>query len=286
MNKLLLILSLFILFIPMLLFADFTGLNYGAKALAMGNAYVSIADEPSAVFWNPAGIAYQDKYVLSLSHENIYSIPGFFNDLAVINIPIKRMHLGVGWSQMMLSGEYAEQMTILDGAYRIKYNNFDFGVGMNAKHMYAHLLNSFQGSNPSTDIGSIKIPGKIDADAGAIIKYRQITLGASARNLLQTRFKFDRDSTPVLTNYGVGVNYYWNAGLLLSGEYQWDKNNSSWHVGSEIWFYNVFAPRLGVSDSNLTAGFGLKSSKWMLDGAVYAHESLGSTYRVEISWIF
>jgi hypothetical protein len=287
MNKFIYIVCLFIFFLPIFLFADFTGMNFGAKALAMGNAYISVADEPSAIFWNPAGIAYQNKYVVSLSHENIYAIPGFYNDLMAINLPFKPVHIGIGWSQIMLSGEYAEQVTILNGAFRVlKNGDFNCAVGVNAKHFYAHLLNVYQGSNPSTEIGKFNIPGKFDIDAGTIIKYQHITLGASARNLMKSSFKFDRESQSVLTTYGVGVNYAWAAGLVLSGDYQWDKENSSWNLGSEIWFYNVFAPRLGVSDSNLTAGFGLKTAKWMLDGAVYAHETLGSTYRIEISWIF
>ncbi len=286
MNKFILNLSLFILFIPMMLNADFTGMNFGAKAMAMGNAYLSIADEPAAIYWNPAGLAFQNKYVMSLSHENIYSIPGFYNDLAAMNIPIKPIHLGVGWSQMMLSGEYAEQVAVLAGAYQLKLGDVDVGIGISAKNYYAHLLNTFTGSNPVTEIGKIKLPGKFDTDAGALIKYQQITVGASAKNIFQPKFKFDRVSQPVLATYGVGANYSWKAGLVVSGDYQWDKDNSSWHIGSEIWFYDVFAPRIGVSDTNLTAGFGLKSTQWMLDGAIYAHESLGSTYRIEISWIF
>lgn len=286
MKKFIFFSFLFIICLPILLFADFTGMNFGAKALAMGNAYISVADEPEAVFWNPAGLAFQDRYMLTLSHENIYSIPDFYNDMAVVNLPFKPVHIGLGWSQMILSGEYAEQVTSLTGAYRFKRGLFDFGFGVNAKHFYAHLLNTYQGSNPETNVGGLSIPGKFNADIGTLIKYQQISVGASAQNLLTSRFKFDRESKPVLATYGIGANYAWKAGLLVSGDYQWDRQSSSWHIGSEIWFYNVFAPRLGVSDSNLTAGFGLKTSKWMLDGAVYAHESLGSTYRIDISWIF
>ena len=36
------------------------GLNlngFGAKAVAMGGAFVGLADDYTAVFWNPAGIA-------------------------------------------------------------------------------------------------------------------------------------------------------------------------------------------------------------------------------------
>ncbi|HPT73225.1 MAG TPA: hypothetical protein PLE74_13195, partial [Candidatus Cloacimonadota bacterium] len=254
--------------------------------MALGDAYISLADEPSAIFWNPAGLTYQQHYKLSLSHENLYAIPGFYNDMLALNIPLKTVHLGFGWSQMMLEGEYAEQVTIISGAYKKSVGDFDISLGLNAKHLYAHLMNSYEGSNPESSISGFKIPGKLDADAGALIKYHQLSLGGSARNLLKPDFEFDDKSYQLPLSMGAGLSYKWNAGLLLTGDYHWDKNSSSWHVGSEIWFYNVFAPRLGMSDSNLTAGFGLKSRQWTLDGAMYAHEKLGSTYRVEFGWIF
>ena len=38
------------------LYGSDLGMGIGAKAIGMGGAFVSIADDPSAVFWNPAGL--------------------------------------------------------------------------------------------------------------------------------------------------------------------------------------------------------------------------------------
>lgn len=38
----------------------------GAKAMGMANAFVAQADDPSAVFYNPAGIAFQEGTAISL----------------------------------------------------------------------------------------------------------------------------------------------------------------------------------------------------------------------------
>ena len=40
--------------------------DQGAKAMAMGNAFVAQADDPSALFYNPAGIAFQKGTQISL----------------------------------------------------------------------------------------------------------------------------------------------------------------------------------------------------------------------------
>src|SRR2546428_7860074 len=47
-------------------------IEVGARAAGMGNAFVAVADDASAVFWNAAGIARIDpnKSELSLNHAN------------------------------------------------------------------------------------------------------------------------------------------------------------------------------------------------------------------------
>jgi hypothetical protein len=42
----------------------------GARATGMGNSFVSIADDATATYWNPAGMAFQTKSQVSLMHTN------------------------------------------------------------------------------------------------------------------------------------------------------------------------------------------------------------------------
>lgn len=55
----------------------------GAKALGMGGAFCGVADDFTAVHWNPAGLAQQKKFELSggLSHTQLDSDIDFFNQL-------------------------------------------------------------------------------------------------------------------------------------------------------------------------------------------------------------
>jgi len=50
--------------------APFLEISQGAKATAMGSAFVSIADDQSAFFWNPAGLAKIDGVGIMFDHTN------------------------------------------------------------------------------------------------------------------------------------------------------------------------------------------------------------------------
>ncbi len=40
----------------------------GARALGMGSAFVALADDPSAVYWNPAGLTFASMHVVAAEH--------------------------------------------------------------------------------------------------------------------------------------------------------------------------------------------------------------------------
>ena len=50
--------------------AQFLKLGVGARAIGMGEAYSAIADDPTAIYWNPAGLAAVSEHSVSLMHAN------------------------------------------------------------------------------------------------------------------------------------------------------------------------------------------------------------------------
>ena len=57
----------------------FLMISPGARAAGMGEAFVALADDATAVYWNPAGLAFQDQREISLMHANW--LPQFGADL-------------------------------------------------------------------------------------------------------------------------------------------------------------------------------------------------------------
>ena len=49
---------------------QFLKLGVGARAAGMGASFVSVADDASSVFWNPAGVARVTRNVIAVNHAN------------------------------------------------------------------------------------------------------------------------------------------------------------------------------------------------------------------------
>ena len=52
---------------------EFLNIGVGVKSRALGNAFVSLADDPTATYWNPAGIYYCDHLSFNIMHSEEYA---------------------------------------------------------------------------------------------------------------------------------------------------------------------------------------------------------------------
>ncbi len=61
--------------------AEFLSHGVGARALGMGGAFVSIADDATAAYWNPAGLAKVEKHAFSIMYSDSFGAAegGFLN---------------------------------------------------------------------------------------------------------------------------------------------------------------------------------------------------------------
>lgn len=276
MSKKILIFSLLIL-VPALLSANFIGMNWGARPMALGETYVGLANDPSAVFWNPAGLSYVDTYSILASHQNLYEVGDLYNQMVAVSIPLKYVHVGAGWSQINLLDEYAEQVIAISAASIIWYKNIPIRFGVSLDNYSVRVPGYDDAKNAST----------FDADAGLITTpLKNFSVGFVARNIFERSIKLVSENEKLNRNLTLGAHYQWRDVVNFLLDYRWDRDESSVHFGWEIWFFDVFAPRIGLNREYLTVGFGLKAKHWNLDGAVYSHEELGSTYRISFGLHF
>lgn len=72
----------------------FLMISPGARQASMGEAFVAVANDVSAVFWNPAGLAYQQGREATFMHANW--LPGLVDDLFYEFLAFKTSIEGVG----------------------------------------------------------------------------------------------------------------------------------------------------------------------------------------------
>lgn len=271
------IILLLMLCLPLLLTANFIGMNHGARAMAMGNAYIALADEPTAIYYNPAGLAKINAFSLTVSHENLYGISDLYNNMLAFIAPLPYTRVGLGVTQLALWDEYSEQIFYLSAASILRPMGVPFYFGASFKYERVNVLNYAGSENPAN----------FDLNIGFIVEPSEdLSLGFTADNILQPEFKIVSANDKLFTEYTAGVCYNWRDAVNFTADYEWNKKNSHWNFGGEIWFYKVFAARLGYAEEKLTTGFGLKAEHWTIDGALLSHSSLGSTYRISVGLNF
>jgi len=268
---------LLIILLPNCLSANFIGMNNGARSLAMGNAFVALSDEPTAIFVNPAGLARIDQFYLTGSHQNLYGLSDLYNDMVAISFPTPLFRTGIAVQQINLLGIYSEKIFYLSTAGIFKPNNIPIRFGISLKYESAKVENYENAKNPTN----------FDLDLGILVDLtRNLFFGYSINYLLEPKFQFISESDKLERKFTTGICYNWRNSVNFLADYVWTNNDSQWNLGSEIWFYDIFAARLGMYNEKLTAGLGLKTNNWSIDGAVLAHEQLGSSYRISLGLKF
>jgi hypothetical protein len=162
--------------------AQFLKIPVGAKAAAMANAYGSVVEDASALYWNPAGIARLDRLQGSLSH--LTWIAGLTHNFAGIVVPVgDRSALGI--SGTMFQSEKIEQTTIEmpegTGTY---FDASDIAIGIT----FARAMTDFVDIGMTVKYVNQRIWSEtaqtFALDFGALLKtgFKDLSLGLSFQN--------------------------------------------------------------------------------------------------------
>lgn len=88
---------------------EFLGMGVGARAAAMGSAYVAVAEDASAAYWNPAGLTGVEQYGFTTQHADMFQQgtqeSALMRGLAQYNfmnvvVPFEQGKLGVSWIRL------------------------------------------------------------------------------------------------------------------------------------------------------------------------------------------
>jgi len=268
----------------------------GARAIGMGEAYTAAADDVSALEWNPAGLSYAQQKEASFMHSSLiedvhYEHAAFMSPADNYSWGVSMGYLGYGdiagysnaapgGTPVALGNQSAYSSVLNGGLSSMIYDRLSLGMtGM-------ILREALAGESANT----------FAANLGAIFglashrwsgDYR---LGFSVLNLGPgLKYVSERDPLPRKIKLGASAMHIEELPLNLTADVTMPNDNSSYiSLGSEYWFRDLIALRLGYAGSNdqgkgLRLGMGLKLREFLFDYAYGSFGDFGATHRIELS---
>jgi hypothetical protein len=277
-------------------------IGLGARAAGMGEAYVAIADDATAVYWNPAGIARLSGQSISINHTawpanvlfdqaayvfSVKWIPGMLGvnvrALTMSRDVVRTTYLPEGTGETFDAGEWAYGVTYA----RALTDKFSAGFSIN----YVQTgLADVKGSSTTFDFGTLYDVGILGAKIGMAIQ----NVGSDMT------FIDEKVKMPVFFRVGgsFDVLQMGENKLITAAEFTHPPDNSEkLNLGAEYAFHDYLFLRGGYKmnydTEGLTAGFGVKfpltlvkSSVARLDYAYQDMNYLSAAHRVSLNVSF
>ncbi|MCK5245643.1 hypothetical protein KAR02_01990, partial [Candidatus Bipolaricaulota bacterium] len=88
----------------------------GARALAMGGAFVAVANDATAMLWNPAGLAQLEDTRLSAMSTDLYGL-GITHQFVGAVTTFANLGIGLGWERASVDGQIVDDEGELGGTF-------------------------------------------------------------------------------------------------------------------------------------------------------------------------
>ncbi|MBI4397197.1 MAG: PorV/PorQ family protein [Elusimicrobia bacterium] len=273
--------------------ASFLKIGAGARALGMGSAFTAVADDATAIYWNPGGLARMEGPQASAMHtEWITDIR--FDHLAyaqptrVGTIAGSVAYLSQG--SLEKRGENREKRGTFqaqDVAFTLSLARpltFRSSYGLNVKWIEQRIDNA-SASGIAFDAGWIRKTGN------------NVNLGLSIQNLGPGLRLID-DTYRLPFSVTGGFQYQFFDGISLGADfrrYVYERRNTI-SLGTEYWLMNRVALRAGYNEvqggttsrlgqwTGIHMGLGLKTMNTQMDYALTPSAEFGNTHRLSFSY--
>ncbi|HEX9975337.1 MAG TPA: PorV/PorQ family protein [bacterium] len=293
--------------------AAFLKIPVGARGASMGGAFVSLADDPSALYWNPGGLSRNDKYSLLVDHSPW--LPGLTYNFFGVVIPMQSFGtLGISVTALttaemdvttpanpMGTGEKFDASSMAVGFSYGRSLTDRFSIGGTFKYINERIFNS-KATGLAFDIGTIydtplsglrlgvsvsNFGSKMHIDGEDLNVRVDIAPDQLGNNQsVVGRLKTERFDLPLIMRLGLSYDAWRTENLrltLAADGINPSDNAQSLNVGAEVSFLNeMFILRSGYNElflddreKGLTFGVGVKSNiaNGVRFGAGYAYQN-------------
>jgi len=256
----------------------FLRIGVGARALGMGGAFVALADDPTALYWNPAGLVSLESGELASMYTNQFGLGAHFSFLA-FGQPWNEQS---GWAIGILNLSLGQiPITGLDENGRPIVTGY-MGYSDTALFL-AYAQSLFRSSIGVTIKGIHQTLGEenglgLGIDFGAMTPFiKPFSLGMVLRTAFVNWSTGEKAFLPVQLILGTAYRPFPNVTLALDTGLQTGRR-IEFHVGVEYRLFSPVAIRFGLDRGHLTVGAGIAMTNIRIDYALMFH-SLGLSHR-------
>jgi hypothetical protein len=256
-----------------------------ARTLGLGGAFVAVADEATAVAWNPAGLA------LLVPNELRFETARLFEDTSInafnFAVPGNRLP-SFGISVLTLSsGDFQRTNELNDdlGTFKESETAYVFSIAKNVNTRLAlgtnvklvrQSVEEFSGNGFGFDLGAIYAVTPT------------VKVGVSAMNLggPNLSLRDTKETYPVEFRAGFSATVLNGRGLLTAEVDQADGPGMRFRGGSEYWVQPMIGLRVGMNEQEPAGGLSYRfMSKYQFDYGVQDH-AMGLTHRLGLTYRF
>jgi len=225
--------------------AQFLKIGVGARAMALGGAFVAATDDAFSLYWNPAAITKVDKVTLAGVYTNWFA--DINHQFLAFIIPID-MNSGIGFQATFLNMDKMEITTIenphgkdeyfeaydlsIGVSYGIRLTEF-FALGITGKYIEQTIYNE-SASTFAMDIGSIlDIPwyslklgmrmanfgGKMQLDGRDLIREFDMNPNNTLNVGVESRLKTEPWDLPLMFQVGLAMDIMGGSDSYYPSEY-------------------------------------------------------------------
>ncbi|MCI0697258.1 PorV/PorQ family protein [candidate division KSB1 bacterium] len=302
--------------------AQFLKFAVGARANAMGESFAAVANDASALFWNPGGVGNLKNLEVHLTHVD-YLLDIRF-EFAGLVVPIGSGNLGFSAAVLGMDNERVTTLADPDGASGVTWSASGFAlgltysraltdrfaVGVTGKYIQENIYNS-SANTLAMDIGSLYDTGIRGIKIGMAMSNFGGKMKLGGRDLTQREVDADAvlggnigqsadlvvNSWPLPLNFRVGlsVEVFRNESstLLLASDFNHPTDaDERLNFGAEYSFSDrVFLRggyKLNYDEESFTFGSGLNlpitNYNFMLDYSFNDFGILGRTHRFSLGF--
>jgi len=264
------------------------------RAAGLGEAYTALSEGASGSFWNPAGLSYQNLFMLETGMMSGYDAAG----LVTIGFakPIKSggafavnvLQYSAGDMELITLDPSSGQVTntktvsaqddmVMQAAYGRRIWKFDAGIGI--KSLQSTLADEYSAATVCADFGLMLRS-----------KDQKRSVGFAVRNMGGS-LTYISEADPVPMTIGFGIFWRWlgkeNLKIQTLLDLKQNENETHVNLGNEFLWRNLvlrMGYQTGYEIKSLSLGVGMKLGKLNLDSSYTPTDAFDDVMRFSLSY--